>query len=100
MAAAAPALSSADAQRVLKGEILLAMARDAGATRVDLMGAVFYFDYNSGTTHSQPTQTQTPAAPLPPSSSTTLEELLSKPPRVRGPALGVPPAALLVQRGS
>eukprot|EP00966_Prymnesium_polylepis_P232673 5381281-Prymnesium_polylepis.1 len=71
MTAAAPALSSADVQRVLKGEILLAMVRDAGATCVDLMGAVFYFDDNSGTTHLQPqpqTQTQTPAAAAPPSS--------------------------------
>jgi hypothetical protein len=57
MAAAAPALSSADAQRVLKGEIMLAMARDAGATRVDLMD----FDYNQNTKATQPQPQSQPA---------------------------------------
>ena len=73
---------------------MLAMARDAGATRVDLMGAVFYFDYNQNTKATQPQPQSQPAeqatAP-PPSSSSTLRELLSKPPRVRDPALGVAP---------
>jgi hypothetical protein len=94
MAAAAPALSSADAQRVLKGEVLLAMARDAGATRVDLMGAVFYFDFNQNAKATQPQSQSQPAeqaAAPPPSSSSTLRDLLSKPPRSRGPALGVDP---------
>eukprot|EP00966_Prymnesium_polylepis_P053309 1233025-Prymnesium_polylepis.1 len=75
---------------------MLAMARDAGVTRIDLMGAVFYFDYNQNAKATQPhpqSQPADPAASPSPSSSSTLRELLSQPPRARGPALDVAPGA-------
>ena len=86
-------LAGDDEKRLRRAALLIDLAKAKGADCVEILGAIFRFGSSCGPhPQSQPSTQQqpTPAAGRWPPSSATLDELLSRPPRPRGPALGLP----------
>ena len=80
------ALAGDDAEVLRRTALMVNLAKAKGGARVEVFGAVFFFNRNDKSSETQP-QPHTPE-PTPPSAASTLDELLSRPLRARGSVLG------------